>query len=109
MEPIKTRKPTDSWRQQLNEGSEFFTDEAIKESDILLDKYISTLQVTKDEATIWRAIEKVVTGFNRLNIEHHDFIETVEREELAEYIQGAAEAAGLSYDGDVTEEWREEW
>jgi hypothetical protein len=33
----------------------------------------------------------------------------MEREDLAEFIQKAAEAAGLFYDGDVTEEWREEW
>jgi hypothetical protein len=35
------------------------------------------------------------------------FIETLEREELCEYIMEAAGIAGLEFDGDITEEWRE--
>src|SRR5215469_14647512 len=109
MKPISIPRPTIRWREQLNEGSDFFTDEAIKQSDQLLDGYLAALTRSANEADIWRAIETVVTSFDDLNMEHDYFIETMEREDLAEYIQTAAEAAGLHYDGDVTEEWRMEW
>jgi hypothetical protein len=109
MDTINTPRPTIDWKRQLDEGSEFFTDETIRESDTLLDKYLAALEAAKNETAIWKAIEKVVKDFDELNIAHDYFIETMEREDLAEYIQKAAEAAGLFYDGDVTEEWREEW
>ena|ERR1700742_823392 len=109
MDTITTPRPTIYWREQLDEGSDFFTDEAIRKSDQLLDTYLQSLNIAKDESAIWKAIEDVVKAFDELNIEHDYFIETMEREDLAEYIQKAAEAAGLFYDGDVTEEWREEW
>lgn len=109
METIKIPRPTIYWQEQLDEGSDFFTSEAIAESDKLLDDYISALQTSKNDTAVWKAIENVVKGFNQLNLNHEYFIETTEREELAEYIQKVAEAAGLFYDGDVTEEWREEW
>lgn len=109
MNHIETPRPTLDWKEQLNEGSEFFTEEAITESDKLIDEYLIALQGAKDENTIWVAIEIVVKGFDKLNIDQDYFIETMEREDLAEYIQKAAEAAGLFYDGDVTEEWRQEW
>lgn len=109
MNTINTPRPTIYWKEQLNEGSQFFTEEAIEESNKLLDTYLEALKLAKDDFVIWKAIENVVTAFDQLNVEHEYFIETMEREDLAEYIQKAAEAAGLIYEGDVTEEWRMEW
>ena len=109
MNTIETPKPTIYWREQFDEGSEFFTDVAIRESDKILDRYIAALNLANSDTDIWKAIEKVVTAFDQLNVAHDYFIETMEREDLAEYIQKAAEAAGLFYEGDVTEEWRMEW
>ncbi len=109
MNPITTPRPTIYWREQFDNGSEFFTEENLQISDALLDRYVGKLEAAKNERDIWKAIEEVVTGFDDLNSSHDYFIETMEREDLAEYIQKAAEAAGLFYDGDVTEEWRSEW
>lgn len=109
MKTIKIPRPTIYWRSQLKEGSDFYTEEAIKASDNLLDTYLTSLQAAKNETDIWKAIEVVVSAFDDLNLTHSNFIETMEREDLAEYVQKAAEAAGLFYDGDVTEEWRMEW
>jgi len=109
MDSIDVSRPTIYWTEQLNDGSEFFTKEGILESDKLLDAYLEALTLAKEESEVWRAIEKVVKAFDQLNVEHNYFIETMEREDLAEYIQKAAEAAGLFYDGDVTEKWRDEW
>src|SRR5438067_13795600 len=99
MEPIQTPRPTIGWKAQLDDGSDFFTEEAIAASDLLLDNYLAALQAATNERTIWKAIETVVKGFDQLNIDHDGFIETMEREDLAEYIQKAAEEAGLVYYG----------
>lgn len=109
MDSVYTPRPTIDWKEQLAGGSDFFTAEAIAESDKLLDNYLAALKAATNEAEIWKAIETVVKGFDELNMEHDYFIETMEREDLAEFIQNSAEAAGLKYDGDVTEEWRMEW
>ena len=109
MNTIEILRPTIYWREQLNEGSEFFTEKAIAESDKLINIYLNSLTNAEAESAIWNAIEVVVKGFDELNVEYDYFIETMEREDLAEHIQKVAEAAGLFYDGDVTEEWREEW
>jgi hypothetical protein len=107
-------RPTVRWRAQFDTdeaagGSGFFSHEAIHESDKLLDSYLFALEKAIGDVQIWQAIEKVVQGFDALNVDYEYFIETEEREELANYIQKAAEAAGLKYEGDVTEKWRMEW
>ena len=109
MNSLYTPRPTIDWKEQLEDGSDFFTEEAIADSDKLLDNYLAALKAAKDELEMWKAIEVVVKGFDELNIKHDYFIETMEREDLAEFIQNTAEEAGLKYEGDVTEEWRTEW
>jgi hypothetical protein len=109
MDALYTPRPTIDWKKQLEEGSDFFTKQVIADSDKLLDDYLSALKKSKNEIEIWEAIETIVKGFDELNIKHDYFIETMEREDLAEFIQNSAEAAGLKYEGDVTEEWRTEW
>lgn len=101
-------KPTVRWAQLMSEGNDFYTTENIKESDILLDKYLLDLSIAKDSVAILKAVERVVTGFDKLNL-RTQFIETGEREELAGFIQRAAEVYGLKYKGDITEKWRMEW
>lgn len=109
MVTLNASRPTIAWREQMNLGNKRFTLQAIIDSDRLLYQYVSALNVIKNEIEIWDAIEAVVKGFDELNIKHNYFIETMEREYLAEFIQYAAETVGLRYDGDVTEEWRMEW
>jgi hypothetical protein len=55
MNHISIPKPTIDWQTQLNEGSDFFTQEAIIESDKLLDRYVASLQDATNENAIWRA------------------------------------------------------
>ncbi|MGF6355815.1 sugar-specific transcriptional regulator TrmB [Paenibacillus sp. 4624] len=79
-------KPTKRWNHRMIEdGDERFTEERIRMS------------------------EKVVVTFNEMNEAHDYFIETMEREELADFIDKAAKLAGLHIkeDEDITEEWRE--
>lgn len=52
-------------------------------------------------------VVKVVVNINELNDEYDYFIETMEREDLHEFIDTAARIAGLASEEDITEEWRE--
>lgn len=52
-------------------------------------------------------VKEVVININELNDEHDHFIETMEREDLYEFIDTAARIAGLESEEDITEEWRE--
>lgn len=65
--------------------------------DAVLDAYehdAATLDPTADEA-VWAAVERVVRGLNAAD-ERHGAIETGEREELAEYIDGVLTDAGAN-------------
>ncbi|WP_046173587.1 hypothetical protein [Domibacillus indicus] len=109
-EKLIQQKPTLEWRRRMEEGDDLFTDEAINAADVILDSYISRLKELEDrpaEAAIMENVKEVVSRFNELNDQHDYFIETMEREELAEFIQEGAKIAGLKTKEDITEEWRE--
>ncbi len=59
------------------------------------------------EVKIMQVVKEVVVNINELNDEHDYFIETMEREDLYEFIDTAARIAGLESEEDITEEWRE--
>ncbi len=105
---LRFKKPTIRWERMMSEGDDFYTADDLLLSNKLLDKYLGGLAAANDTASIWKAVEEVVTGFDKLNL-RNEFIETGEREELAEFIQLAAELYGLKYNGDITEKWRNEW
>ncbi len=109
MQSLVKQKPTFYWTERLNEGESTFTASLITKSDKLLDTYLYNLSKAKETSEIWKAIETVVKGFDKLNMEDDGFIDTAEREELAGFIKYAAETYGLKYEGDVTEEYRTEW
>jgi len=109
MQSLVKQKPTFYWTEQLNEENTVFTPALIAKSDKLLDTYLHNLSKAKETSEIWKAIEIVVKGFDKLNMEDDGFIDTAEREELAGYIKFAAESYGLKYEGDVTEEYRTQW
>jgi hypothetical protein len=109
MQNLVKQKPTFYWTERLNEGDRIFTASLIARSDKILDTYLHNLSKAKETSEIWKAIETVVKGFDKLNREDDGFIDTSEREELAGFIKYAAETYGLKYEGDVTEEYRTEW
>lgn len=101
--------PTVLWRVRMEEGDDMFSEEAIAASEKALQKYVSSLKSLKTptEKTILKKVKEVVIEFNRLNEEYDYFIETLEREELYEFIDEKAREAGLEPEEDITEEWRE--
>ncbi|PEU54355.1 hypothetical protein CN395_25530 [Priestia megaterium] len=109
MEELKNNKPTAAWQQRM-EDDEIFTVENIKATDEILDIYTNKLEGSVDkmsEQDILEYVQEIVIGLNELNEQFDYFIETLEREELCEFIIKAANAAGLETEEDITEEWRE--
>jgi hypothetical protein len=109
MEELKNNKPTAAWQQRM-EDDEIFTVENIKATDETLDIYMNKLEGSVDkmsEQDILEYVQEIVIGLNELNEQFDYFIETLEREELCEFIIKAANAAGLETEEDITEEWRE--
>ncbi|PDY24426.1 hypothetical protein COM83_08330 [Bacillus cereus] len=106
---LKKNKPTTSW-VEYDEGGEFFTEENISATNTVLDTYINHLEQLGENPTeveVMQVVKEVVIKLNELNIEHDLFIETMEREDLYEFIDAAARIAGLESEEDITEEWRE--
>lgn len=96
----------------IEDGDDAFTEERLQMSEQALDHYLNQLiavQETKDPEQIMKAVEEIVVTFNGMNEANDYFIETMEREELADFIDKAARLAGLHIkeDEDITEEWRE--
>jgi len=109
MEELKNNKQTAAWQQRM-EDDEIFTVENIKNTDEILDIYTNKLEGSVDkmsEQDILEYVQEIVIGLNELNEQFDYFIETLEREELCEFIIKAANAAGLETEEDITEEWRE--
>ncbi|WP_395761225.1 hypothetical protein [Bacillus sp. 3G2] len=106
---LKKAKPTTSW-VEYDEDGEFFTEANISATNTVLDTYINNLQQLGENPTeveVMQVVKEVVIKINELNIEHDQFIETMEREDLYEFIDAAARIAGLESEEDITEEWRE--
>ncbi|MGE8054207.1 hypothetical protein ACQKOD_09580 [Bacillus mycoides] len=106
---LKKNKPTTPWVEH-DEDVEFFTEENISATNKVLDTYINHLEQlgeTPTEVEVMQVVKEVVIKLNELNIEHDHFIETMEREDLYEFIDAAARIAGLESEEDITEEWRE--
>nr|WP_180321250.1 hypothetical protein [Mesobacillus jeotgali] len=106
---INEKLPTVLWRERMVAGDDMFTEEALAASEKALQRYVSSLKSLKipTEKAILKKVKEVVNEFNRLNEEYNYFIETLEREELWEFIDEKAREAGLDADEDITEEWRE--
>ena len=109
-EELAKNKPTVEWKQRMDEDDDIFTDENIKATNEVLDTYINNLKEHGNKLTeeeIVECVRKVVLSLNELNDRYDYFIETTEREELCEFITEAASIAGLDFEEDITEEWRE--
>jgi hypothetical protein len=108
-EQLRQNKPTAEWLERDEDG-EFFNEENIQATNEVLDAYVTRLEKlggNPAEAEVMKAVEEVVTRLNELNEEYEAYIETLEREELCEFIDAVARLAGLESEGDITEEWRE--
>jgi len=104
--------PTSLWKQRKNEGDMLFTEKSIADIENLLKEYCRNLvDLTKQKkaAAIYNSVKKVTRSINKINNKYNGFIETLEREELCEFINKIVRVTGLQIDEkiDLTEEWRE--
>lgn len=107
-EMIKT-KPTLEWEERIDEEDNVFTKENIYATNVVLDSYINNLRELKSNTTtieIMKCVKEVVIKLNEINGKY-DYIDTMERQELYEFIKEAARIVGLESEVDITEEWRE--
>lgn len=109
LDELKKNKPTNQWVEN-GEDDEFFTKKNINEINEVLNAYIDNLVklgANSSEEEIMKAVKEVVIRINDLNEKYDYFIETMEREDLYQFIDTAAKIAGLESEDDITEEWRE--
>jgi hypothetical protein len=109
-EELTRNKPTLEWKQRMAEGDDLFTEENINATNEVLDSYINSLKELKDNPTedeVIECVKNVVISLNILNENYDYFIETVEREELCEFINETVGIVGVVSEEDITEEWRE--
>jgi hypothetical protein len=109
---LKEKSPITAWAKRMEEGDDNFTIKNIEDSKYLLTAFLDNLLVAtqqKKASSIYSATRKVTQGFNKLNDKYQSFIETLEREELVDYIHDAIRMTGFKIEPeiDLTEEWRE--
>nr|WP_294780427.1 hypothetical protein [uncultured Flavobacterium sp.] len=104
--------PTIEWEKRRKEGDREFTKNKIAIVESLLKDYIDTLiklTIEKKATNIFNSIKKIVLAINKVNNKYDYFIETMEREELCQFINDIIRSTGLEFEAnlDLTEEWRE--
>jgi hypothetical protein len=109
---LKGKSPTIKWRKRKLKGDDIFTEKAITEVEQLLIKYLQTLTEfteQKKASNIYNSVKKLTTAINIINNKNNSFIETIEREELCNFIHTAIQKTGFQIDKDIdlTADWRE--
>jgi hypothetical protein len=109
---LKSELPTIDWKQSMLEGDDLFTEKNIADSEALFQSFLKEVTVSaekKDASKIYSSLEKAVKGFNRLQEKHNGFIETLEREQIIEFLEEAVRLTGFQIEEglDLTEDIRE--
>lgn len=109
---LKNSLPTIDWRERKKQGDEIFTESGIEKVEELLLNYLTKVAEdtrNKKPTNIYNSVKKIVSALNKVNNKNNNFIETLEREELAEFINKIVKTTGFVVDQntDLTEEWRE--
>jgi hypothetical protein len=107
-ENIEEEMPTITWRRASEEGDEHYTEEDIAQSEQAFEQFVKEIKQLGEkpsEEKVLESVKKVVTKFNELD-ETYFSIETVEREQICDFIDKVVTLTGLKFEGDVTEEWR---
>lgn len=117
--------PTIRWKESIGENivlkneksdefvEDFWFNESIIEStEELIQQYLKKLKIActkKSGLQIYNSVKWFVKKLNKLNRTNNYFIETLERDELGEFIDKAIKLTGLKLtdDIDITEQWRE--
>ncbi len=109
---LNKKSPITAWTKRMKKGDNNLTIKNIEDSKYLLTAFLDNLLIATEQkkaSLIYSAIRKVTQGFNKLNDKYPSFIETLEREELVDYIHDAIRMTGFKIESeiDLTVEWRE--
>jgi hypothetical protein len=109
---LKSSTPGIKWTKRMKKGDSIFTENNIADIVATLHEFIDNLIAAvkqKKASGVHSAVKKIVLRINKLNDKHEGFIDTMEREELADYIHKAVKLTGFRIEKgvDLTEEWRE--
>ena len=102
--------PTDDWRDRMAEGSNSFTEDGLSAFERILREYMSSvhqLSVDAAQEDALLLLEATVKKINGANRAHDHPIDTVEREELVQFLLGALADVLPQAGDDPTEDWRE--
>ena len=106
---LKSENPVIKWRKRLPLISRILNFKSYSKTKNELDNYISILQNLKNnnQKDILEVVKEIVYKLNDLD-EENSFIDTIEREDLCEFIQNAAIEVGLKVNEheDITEIYR---
>ena len=111
IQALGAKTPMAAWRKRMVEGDDMFSEQSIAAVEAALASYAQTLcEATqkKSASAVYSRTAKLVKALNKIN-DKYGLIETVEREELWEWIDALVRKTGLELgeDVDITEEWRE--
>jgi len=103
--------PITQWRKRMAEGDDMFSEESITAVETALIEYVQTLCKTvqkKNATTVYNSMGKLVKTLNKIN-DKYGLIETMEREELCDWLNTLIRKTGLELadNVDITDEYRE--
>lgn len=85
-----------------------YSPEDVKECGILLAKFRNSITSGASHEEAMEQVKQLVLSLNELNERcEHSIIETDQREQICELIFQSLSSAGIDFEGDVTEDWRE--
>ena len=95
----------------MAEGDDMFSEESITAVETALTEYVQTLCKTvqkKNATTVYNSMGKLVKKINKIN-DKYGLIETMEREELCDWLNTLIRKTGLELEDnvDITDEYRE--
>ena len=105
--------PITQWRKRMAQGDDMFSEESITAVEKALTEYVQTLCEAvqkKNATTVYNSMGKLVKKLNKINNKYkYGLIETMEREELCEWMNAIIRKTGLELadDVDITDEYRE--
>ena len=103
--------PIAQWRQRMAEGDDMFSEESITAVETVLTEYVQRLCEAvhkKNATTVYNSMGKLVKTLNKIN-DKYGLIETMEREELCDWLNTLIRKTGLELadNVDITDEYRE--
>ena len=103
--------PITQWCKRMAQGDDMFSEESITAVETALTEYVQTLCEAvqkKNATTVYNSMGKLVKKLNKIN-DKYGLIETMEREELCEWLNTLIRKTGLELadNVDITDEYRE--